>query len=107
MPSAEPSAELKAALDAARAAAEVIRGFYQRNVKIEVKADKTPVTEADVRSEEAIRELLTRRFPSYGFYGEETGKSRHGRRERVAGRPDRRHQVVSCASARSSRRRSR
>jgi len=70
-----PSAELNAALDAARAAAEVIRGFYQRNVKIEVKADKTPVTEADVRSEEAIRDLLAKRFPSYGFYGEETGKS--------------------------------
>ena len=75
MPNPEMSNELKAALDAARAAAEVIRGFYQRNVKIEVKADKTPVTEADVRSEEAIRDLLTKRFPSYGFYGEETGKS--------------------------------
>jgi histidinol-phosphatase len=75
MPANEQSPELKAALDAARAAAEVIRGFYQRNVKIEVKADKTPVTEADVRSEEAIRDLLTKRFPSYGFYGEETGKS--------------------------------
>jgi histidinol-phosphatase len=69
------SSELNAALDAARAAAEVIRGFYQRNVRIEVKADKTPVTEADIRSEEAIRDLLTKRFPSYGFYGEETGKS--------------------------------
>src|SRR4051812_34086096 len=69
------SNELNAALDAARAAAEVIRGFYQRNVRIEVKADKTPVTEADVRSEETIRELLTKRFPTYGFYGEETGKS--------------------------------
>lgn len=75
MSSAQPSKELGAALDAARAAADVIRGFYQRNVKIEVKADKTPVTEADVRAEEAIRELLARRFPSYGFYGEETGKS--------------------------------
>jgi hypothetical protein len=73
--STEPSQELKAALDAAKAAAEVIRGFYQRNVRIEVKADKTPVTEADVRSEEAIRDLLMKRFPSYGFYGEETGKS--------------------------------
>src|SRR3954453_8207861 len=70
-----PSSEMNAALDAARAAADVIRGFYQRNVKIEVKADKTPVTEADVRSEETIREILTRRFPSFGFYGEETGKS--------------------------------
>src|SRR3954471_5845124 len=71
---AQHSPELTAALDAARAAAEVIRGFYQRNVKIEVKADKTPVTEADVRSEEAIRAILTRRFPTYGFYGEETGQ---------------------------------
>src|SRR5690349_2856018 len=78
MPNTEPSEELKAALDAARAAADVIRGFYQRNVKIEVKADKTPVTEADVRSEEAIRDMLTERFPSYGFYGEETGKSDMG-----------------------------
>ena len=75
MQNPEMSNELKAALDAARAAAEVIRGFYQRNVKIEVKEDKTPVTEADVLSEEAIRELLTKRFPTYGFYGEETGKS--------------------------------
>src|ERR1043165_8838272 len=69
------SAEMQAALDAAAAAAEVIRGFYQRNVKTEIKADKSPVTEADVRAEEVIRELLTRRFPSFGFFGEETGKS--------------------------------
>ncbi len=75
MSNTQHSQELAAALDAARAAADVIRGFYQRNVKIEVKADKTPVTEADVKSEEAIRDLLTTRFPSYGFYGEETGKS--------------------------------
>lgn len=75
MPDAKNSNELNAALDAARAAAEVIRGFYQRNVKIEVKADKSPVTEADVKSEEAIRDLLTKRFPTFGFYGEETGKS--------------------------------
>jgi histidinol-phosphatase len=75
MPDVKNSNELNAALDAARAAADIIRGFYQRNVKIEVKADKTPVTEADVKSEEAIRDLLTKRFPTYGFFGEETGKS--------------------------------
>jgi histidinol-phosphatase len=75
MSNAKPSRELEAALDAARAAADVIRGFYLRNVKTEIKADKTPVTEADVRAEETIRDLLTKRFPSFGFYGEETGKS--------------------------------
>jgi len=75
MSSAEQSPELQAALDAAAAAAEVIRGFYQRNVKTQIKADKSPVTEADVRAEEVIRDLLARRFPSFGFFGEETGKS--------------------------------
>ncbi len=69
-----PSAELQAALEAARAAAEVIRGYYQRNVQIRTKADQTPVTEADVRAEETIRGILEKRFPTYGFYGEETGR---------------------------------
>lgn len=68
-----PSQELQAALDAAQAAADVIRALYQRNLQVHVKADKSPVTEADVRAEETIRELLSARFPSYGFYGEETG----------------------------------
>ena len=69
-----PSAELKAAIEAAEAAARVIRGLYQRNLAVITKADKSPVTEADVKSEEAIREVLSRHFPQYGFYGEETGQ---------------------------------
>ena len=69
-----PSAELQAALEAARAAAEVIRGYYQHNLEVRTKADQTPVTEADVRAEQTIRTLLTERFPDYGFYGEETGQ---------------------------------
>jgi histidinol-phosphatase len=68
------SKELQAALDAARAAAEVIQGFYRRNLTVNIKADKSPVTEADVRSEQAIHEVLRARFPDYGFYGEETGQ---------------------------------
>ncbi len=69
-----PSAELQAALEAAQAAATVIRGFYQRNLQVRTKADQTPVTEADVQAEEAIRAVLSERFPRYGFYGEETGR---------------------------------
>jgi histidinol-phosphatase len=68
------SPELQAALDAAQAAARVIRALYQRNLAVEIKADRSPVTEADVRAEQAIREVLERRFPGYGFYGEETGQ---------------------------------
>ncbi len=69
-----PSQELQAALDAANAAAEVIRSFYQKNLQVKTKADASPVTEADVRAEEVIRSLLSARFPSYGFFGEETGQ---------------------------------
>jgi histidinol-phosphatase len=68
------SKELQAALDAARAAGEVIQSLYRRNLAVEIKSDKSPVTEADRRSEETIRGILTQRFPSYGFYGEETGQ---------------------------------
>ncbi|HEX4377702.1 MAG TPA: inositol monophosphatase family protein [Steroidobacteraceae bacterium] len=70
------SQELNAALEAARAAAEVIQGLYRRNLAITLKADKSPVTEADVRAEEAIRAVLQARFPTFGFYGEETGQHR-------------------------------
>jgi len=68
------SKELQAALDAAEAAATIIRSMYQRNLTVHTKADASPVTEADVKSEEAIRAILTERFPGYGFYGEETGQ---------------------------------
>jgi histidinol-phosphatase len=67
-----PSAELAAALEAARRAADIARSLFSSNIEVRIKADRTPVTEADVRCEIAIREILEARFPTYGFYGEET-----------------------------------
>ena len=46
---------LATALEAARAAADVVRHYYQRNLTITIKADKSPVTEADVETEKTIR----------------------------------------------------
>src|ERR1700719_1308494 len=69
-----PSKELTAALEAARAAEAVIRSLYGKNPAVRAKADTSPVTEADVRAEEIIRATLGRRFPGYGFHGEETGQ---------------------------------
>ena len=69
-----PSKELKAAIEAAQAASAVIQQLYRRNLAVRIKADKSPVTEADVRAEETIHNLLRARFPSYGFFGEETGR---------------------------------
>jgi histidinol-phosphatase len=69
-----PSPELRAALEAAEAASKIAVSLYRQNLEVRIKEDKSPVTEADVRCEIAIREILESRFPSYGFYGEETGE---------------------------------
>jgi len=66
---------LSTALEAARAAADVVRRYYQSNLAVTIKADKTPVTEADVETEKVIRSILAARFPDHGFFGEETGQS--------------------------------
>jgi len=68
------SRELETALAAARAAAEVIQRLYRSNLAVQLKADRSPVTEADVQAERVIREVLNAKFPGYGFYGEETGQ---------------------------------
>ncbi len=66
---------LQTALDGAAAAAAVIRRLYQRNLEVKTKADKSPVTVADVEAEQAIRAIIEQRFPDHGFHGEETGST--------------------------------
>ncbi|WP_020651121.1 inositol monophosphatase family protein [Solimonas variicoloris] len=68
------SPHLAAALQAARAATEIIRKAYRGNFRVEYKADASPVTEVDVAAERAIKAVLREHFPDYGFYGEETGR---------------------------------
>ena len=65
---------LRAALTAAKAAAEDIMCYYRGNFEIELKPDQTPVTVADRRAEEIIGGILLDAFPEHGFYGEESGK---------------------------------
>ena len=64
---------LKSALAAARAAADEILRYYHGDFEVELKADQTPVTVADRRAEEIIREILLGDFPDHGFFGEEGG----------------------------------
>jgi len=64
---------LQVALEAARAAADVIRHYYRESVEVTMKADRTPVTRADVEAEQVIHRVLHAAFPDHGFYGEETG----------------------------------
>ena len=70
------SAELRAAVEAAAAAAAISRDYFHGNLTVTTKADRTPVTQADVECEEAIRSIILGTFPEDGFYGEETGTTR-------------------------------
>jgi histidinol-phosphatase len=70
------SPRLDAALEAAAAAAELIRDSYRRDLDVRTKADGSPVTDADVAAEQAIRRIVQEKFPEDGFYGEETAALR-------------------------------
>ncbi len=79
MKSAEPgrSKELTVALEAAKAAADISRRYFKGNFTVTTKADRTPVTQADVECEHEIRRIILGAFPEHGFFGEETGRTRH------------------------------
>ena len=64
---------LKIALKTAELAEENILKFYQNDVGVEWKADKTPVTIADKGTEELARKFWAKETPGFGVIGEEFG----------------------------------
>ena len=70
----KPSHELEIAIEASRAAAKIIKKYYQGNFQVEIKNDQTPVTEVDILAEKTIKEIILNAFPDHGFYGEETDR---------------------------------
>ncbi|MDX1482108.1 MAG: inositol monophosphatase family protein [Woeseiaceae bacterium] len=71
----DASPELRVALEASVVAADISRKHYRSNLTVTTKADRTPVTAADVDCEQAIRAIILEAFPQHGFFGEETGRS--------------------------------
>ena len=63
--------ETQAAVEAARAAGEILLRQLGRPRGIRLKSAKDPVTAADLAAERCIRALLSRRFPKIGYLGEE------------------------------------
>ncbi|MCC5839302.1 MAG: histidinol-phosphatase [Opitutales bacterium] len=60
----------------ARVSAEAILPlFADPDLKVELKADQTPVTCADRRAEEILRREIGRTFPDHGIIGEEFGET--------------------------------
>jgi histidinol-phosphatase len=70
------SARLEVARAAAAQAAGVIRAGYAGAASVRAKPDGSPVTDADIAAEQAIRAVVQDRFPGDGFYGEESAALR-------------------------------
>ncbi|MDO4946053.1 histidinol-phosphatase, inositol monophosphatase family [Fibrobacter sp. UWH9] len=64
---------LNIALKAAELAQGNILKYFQNDVGVEWKADKTPVTIADKSTEELCREFWAKETPGFGVIGEEFG----------------------------------
>ena len=72
-PAKDLTRELALAKKAARAAGEILRGYWRRGgYEIGSKGHDNPVTAADLEADRAIKKLLRDPFPGYGWLSEET-----------------------------------
>jgi len=60
----------------AEESAKVIRPYFRSEISIEQKSDLSPVTIADKKAEETLRNLIQREFPQHGVIGEEFGEEK-------------------------------
>lgn len=65
---------MEVALEAAKKAGELTLEYFRQDLEVELKADSSPVTIADRRSEALLIELLSAEFPGDAFLGEESGE---------------------------------
>lgn len=66
--------------DLAEASGKAIAPYFRANIDVENKGAERydPVTAADRAGEQAIRTILSERFPEHGLFGEEMGVERGG-----------------------------
>jgi myo-inositol-1(or 4)-monophosphatase len=67
--------ELTVAIDAARAAGAIVRGWYEGDYTVREKSNDSPVTEADVEANQCIHAAIRDAFPGDGWLSEETRDS--------------------------------
>jgi myo-inositol-1(or 4)-monophosphatase len=67
---------IRAAEAAADVAGAAIRPLFRAGLAADLKGDLSPVTVADRTAEQAMRAVLSQRFPGHGILGEEFGLDR-------------------------------
>lgn len=58
----------------AKISGKIILEHFRTKINVENKADNSPVTIADKKAEETMREEIIKEFPDHGILGEEFGK---------------------------------
>ena len=66
-------AMLDLAVAAARAAGAVAMRYFESDLQVDTKPDRTPVTQADREAEAVIRRMISAHCPDHRFLGEEMG----------------------------------
>jgi inositol-phosphate phosphatase/L-galactose 1-phosphate phosphatase/histidinol-phosphatase len=61
--------------DALYTASQIALQYFRKPLPFDIKEDDSPVTIADREIEQAIRSMLSERFPAHAIYGEEQGHS--------------------------------
>jgi myo-inositol-1(or 4)-monophosphatase len=67
--------EITVAVDAARAAGAIVRRWFEGAYTVRDKANKSPVTEADIEANQCIQSAIQRAFPDDGWLSEENRDS--------------------------------
>jgi|SRR3989344_1718559 len=67
------SKELEIAIKAALEAGKILEKYFETEILKEFKEDTSIVTLADRESEEIIKKIISKAFPSHSILGEETG----------------------------------
>jgi len=52
---------------------KIIKSYFRKKITVDLKSDESPVTIADKKSEELMREMIMNEFPDFGIVGEEFG----------------------------------
>lgn len=69
---AQHSADLALLKEAVREAGQIALRFFGRSPEVEIKPDDSPVSEADIAVDRALREKLMAARPGYGWLSEES-----------------------------------
>jgi histidinol phosphatase-like enzyme (inositol monophosphatase family) len=57
---------------------KIIKHYWRTGLSVENKPDLSPVTIADKKAEEFMREMIMKKFPNHGILGEEFGEHNSG-----------------------------